>query len=365
MKRSIILATFLSVGLYADGLEEAFKNATYDGYIRAGFQHQDEGELAIGGKLHLQTAPVNGISFGTSFYTTQGVDEKYNDGVAFFSGQRDSYSILGEVYLQAEVKNTLVKVGRQELDTPYADTDDIGMIPNSFEALTFSNGSLADTTIFAGYLKKMSGVDADIAERFNSIGDVYTLGLTYEGFEGVTLSGWYYDVSDLVKMSYLEAGYEKKFANLNISFDFQYTSQEFDNGNAVDVYGASAAVQKSGITLSIAYDTSDSTNGQVAENFFGGGPFFINCEHVTMADLGADSDAYRVGVEIDGGSYDIEGFGMGLSYFEGEHLEEIDIVASYAVGEQLSLDLIYSDTTDNENASESFTNTRFFVNYRF
>ena len=362
MKSSLVLATLLTISLYAD--------VSYDGYIRAGVQAQDDSEMAIGGKLHMEADIADCVSFGSSFYTTQGVDKKYNDGVSFFSSDRDSYSILGEAYLQAEIQNTLVKVGRQELDTPYADTDDIGMIPNTFEALTVVNSSFIDTTIVFAHLQKMSGVDAKIPEKFNKINDsdgVQALGMTYEGVEDVTFQGWFYNASDVVKLTYLEADWAGSLGRFGVGVAGQYTIQDYDNGNEVSVYGInlSLGLEEHGLTFHTAYNKSDSTNGQVAENFFGGGPFFINCEHLTMADLGADADAYHVGLEVDGGSYGVDGFGMGFSYLEGENLEEIDIVASYAMNDQLSFDLIYSDMTDNAEDSESFTNTRVFVNYRF
>jgi hypothetical protein len=364
VKSSLGLVLLLAgSGLVADDF------AVYDGYLRAGFQHQDKSEFAVGGKLHFETNPINCVNFGASFYTTQGVDKKYNSGVGFFSSSKHSYSILGEAYIKAMIQNTEIKLGRQEIDTPYADTDDIGMVPNTFEALTFSNSSLKDTTIFAGYLKKMSGVDAQIPEKFTSIGDVYSVGVSYEGFEDVALSAWYYDVDRLAKMSYLEASIEKKFADLNFDFDFQYTNQEFKSAGEVDVYGASFGIGKNGITLSVAYDKADSTDGQAADNFFGGGPFFINCEHDTMAEVGANGEGIRYGLEFDISEYGVSGLGVGMSYLDAKgdesDINEVDFVVNYEVDDNLRLDLIYSDATDNLDSSESFKNTRVFVNYSF
>jgi hypothetical protein len=340
-----------------------------NGHIRAGYQYQDEGEFAVGGKLHTEIKPKYNLAFGASFYTTQGIDKKYNDGVTFFSSSAKSYSILGEAYIKGSFRNTTLTVGRQEIDTPYADTDDIGMIPNSFEAITLSNSSFTGATIFAGYLKKMSGVDSDIAEKFNDIGDVYSVGVSYDRFEDVVLSAWYYDVDDLAKISYIETGYEKKFADLNFDFDFQYSNQDFNHGGEVDIYGAAFGVEKSGVTLSVAYDKANSTDGQVADNFFGGGPFFINCEHGTMAEVGADGEAYRYGLEFDIGAYGISGLEFGVSYLDAKgdesDINEVDFVASFQVSDDLTFDFIYSDATDNLDDSGSFKNMRAFVNYGF
>jgi len=363
VKNSLGLAILLASSLIADDV------AVYDGYLRAGFQSQDESEFAVGGKIHVETNPVNSVSFGASFYTTNGIDKKYNTGIAYFSSDMHSYSILGEAYIKAIFSNTEIKAGRQEIDTPYAQSDDIGMVPNSFEALTFSNSSFADMTIFAGYLKKMSGVDSDRPEKFNSISDVYSIGVSYEGFEDIALLAWYYDVDELAKMTYLEAGIEKKFADLSFDFDFQYTNQNFESVGEVDVYGASFGIGKNGITLSIAYDKTDSTDGQVADNFFGGGPFFVNCEHDTMSEAGANGEAFRYGLEFDLDGYGVSGLGVGMSYFDAKgdesDINEVDFAVNYEVDDNLRFDLIYSDATDNLDSSESFKNTRFFANYRF
>ena len=363
MKSSLGLLILLAGSLVADDF------ISYDGYVRAGFQHQDNSEAAIGGKLHLETDPINCVSFGASFYTTQGIDKKYNDGISFFSSDKHSYSILGEAYIKAMFLNTDIKVGRQEIDTPYADTDDIGMIPNTFEAVTLSNSSLKDTTIFAGYLKRMSGVDSDKPEKFNSIGDVYSAGVTYEGFEDIVLSAWYYDADNLAKMSYIEAGFEKKFADLNFDFGFQYSNQDFDQAGKVDIYGASFGATKGGVTLSVAYNKTDSADGQAADNFFGGGPFFINCEHDTVAEVGANGEGYRYGLELDVSEYGVDGLGLSVSYLDADgddsDINEVDFVASYEASDNLTFDFIYSDATDNLDDSESFKNTRFFVNYTF
>jgi hypothetical protein len=46
-------------------------------------------------------------------------------------------------------------------------------------------------------------------------------------------------------------------------------------------------------------------------------------------------------------------------------INEVDFVVNYEVDDNLRLDLIYSDATDNLDSSESFKNTRVFVNYSF
>jgi hypothetical protein len=348
----------------------AFLNASYDGYLRAGYQKQTNSEISVGGKLHFETAPINSVSFGSSFYTTQGIGKKYNDGVSFFDSNRDSYSILGEAYLKANIKNTLVKIGRQEFSSPYADIDDIGMIPNTFEALTIVNQDLKGVDIVFSHLQRFSGVDANLPEKFNKLNNdngMQVIGVRYEGKEDLSVRGWYYQALKMVKLSYLEADYEKDFGLFGVGIGGQYTNQDYENGNEVDVFGVNlrAILPMSGLNFFASYNSVNSKNGQVAENFFGGGPFFTNCEHITLAEIGADARAYRYGVD-----YDMDGLTFMLSYLiakgdNEESLNEIDIMASYALDADLSFDIIYSDTRDKVDGSNSFKNTRVFVNYNF
>ncbi len=47
-------------------------------------------------------------------------------------------------------------VGRQVIDTPFADSDDIGMMPNRFEAYTLRNSDLENTTLTVTHIVKMA-----------------------------------------------------------------------------------------------------------------------------------------------------------------------------------------------------------------
>jgi len=89
-------------------------------------------------------------------------------GIPFLSSENDSYSILGEAYVEFKKDKTIFKLGRQELETPYANTDDIGMIPNTFEAYIVRNNSIKDTTLIFGQVQKWAGVDSSL-EKFSKI----------------------------------------------------------------------------------------------------------------------------------------------------------------------------------------------------
>ena len=114
--------------------------------------------FSLGGSLGVETKAIQGFSIGTTFYTTNPLFGKDDEGM-FLSSTNDGYSIVGEAFIKAQLGKTTIKAGRQIVDTPYADSDDIGMIPNSFEGYTLVNQDIANTTIILASLDKWSGVD--------------------------------------------------------------------------------------------------------------------------------------------------------------------------------------------------------------
>jgi len=160
-------------------------------------RHQDD---AIGGKVHLETDNYYGLSLGASVYSSNAIFYSDNMNLVPFRGENDSsYTILGESYLKLSFGKSLLKIGRQELDTPFAQIDDIGMIANTFEAVIFESKDFKNTSIFLGDIKAMAGVDAKVVDDFTNINGskhMQVLGLNYEGIKDVDISAWYYRLKD-------------------------------------------------------------------------------------------------------------------------------------------------------------------------
>ncbi len=361
-------------------VKEAAFFKTVDGYVRAGYQQDgdDNSDLALGGKLHVETNAWYGLSAGASFYTSHVVGDNDGAGVPFFDGNNESYDILGEAYIQAKFGNTTLKAGRQEIDTPYADTDDIGMIPNTFEAYVLTNTDISGTTLVAAYVAKMAGVDAEVPEKFTNTGmdgGIPTVGIIYEGIENLAVQAWYYNIKDSAGdrvFTYFDAVYGASAGGIGYEIGAQYATQDaFDGDIAGDasIFGVSASIglESAGISVAVAYN---STDGTAASNGFGGGPFFTSAEHLTLAETGADGDLLAVSGEWDASAVGLDGLTLGAGYFtlnDSNDIEatELDLTASYAFNDNFSVDVIYSDIEDDITGDGDFTNTRVFVNYTF
>ena len=361
-------------------VKEAAFFKTVDGYVRAGYQQDgdDNSDLALGGKLHVETNAWYGLSAGASFYTTHAIGDNDGAGVPFFNSSNDSYDILGEAYMQAQFGNTTLKAGRQEIDTPYADTDDIGMIPNTFEAYVLTNTDLPGTTIIAALVQKMAGVDADVPEKFTTTGmdgGIPTVGIIYEGLENLALQGWYYNVQDSAGdrvFTYFDATYGTSMSSMAFEIAAQYATQDAFDGDVdgdSSIFGVTASIglESAGISVAVAYN---STDGTAANNGFGGGPFFTSAEHLTLAETGADGDLLAFTAEWDASAAGLNGLTLGAGYFtlndrNDAEATELDLTANYAFNDNFSVDVIYSDIEDDITGDGDFTNTRVFVNYTF
>jgi hypothetical protein len=378
MRRELMSFALLSViGVEANAGDKFI----IDGYIRGTYQNHDVKrdrvykDDAIGGKLHIETASMDGVSLGASLYASSSVINDDNRGLIALRGEtHKSYSILGEAYLKSEFGKNVLKIGRQEIETPFAQIDDIGMIPNTFEAVTLINNEMENSTLFLGQIQKMSGVDAEVIDRFSKVNGskkMQVLGLTYDAIADLALLGWYYRLSgaEVDTISYFEAMYEKEFGAYAYSCGLQYSKQGHNVGGSTSVLGATLTFMANpmGLTFSTAYnETKDGS----AFSGFGGGPFFSNSEYLILDNAGDDAKAKWMGVEWDASILGLSGLNMGIGKIiletkEDKEASEIDFVASYEINSDVEIHMIYSNLKGANVGEDEAKHLRVYANYNF
>jgi len=363
----------MSVGINASTIDTMFSSLKYDGNIRVGYQNHETAlneadVMATGVKLHVETAGYEHLQLGLTLNSSYGNGKTGFEGVPFFDVNNENYAIISEAYLKATYANTELILGRQTIDTPFADSDDIGMVPNTFEAYTIVNKDIQDTTLFFSHVQKMSGVDSDNAGRFNTLNGnkgVQIFGLTYEGISHTALNGWFYNVEGEGYITYLDVSYEDETEDYTYGAVAQYVLQSYDRGEDSRIYGlaTSFGVKNLGLTATLAYNKTD---GRAAENFFGGGPFVTNAEHNTLKEAGIDGNTILLTLEWDACVLGAEGLSFALNidghHGSRQHAHEYDFTVDYSYSDSLNLTAIYSDVDDK---TDSFKNLRIFANYTF
>ncbi|HFD14140.1 MAG TPA: outer membrane porin, OprD family, partial [Epsilonproteobacteria bacterium] len=291
------------------------------GQIRIGYINFKEDGAAsthgygLAGHVHFDTQRWHGLSVGLSAYGVLNLATNQNPlnvNPDFFDADGDSFAQLTEAYLDGKWGETEVKLGRQMLDTPHADSDDIRMIPNYFEAYTITDNSIKDLTLSAGIITKMAGWENGVdAQKFVKIGEalgisnidgVVYASISYEGIKDVSFSLWYYNYQDIADVLYSEVGYEKTFnAYSSLTLGLQYDGSQ-ESGAAklgtqdAQTYGISMelASEAIGVHILAAYNKDTGSTGASSLNL-GGGALFTSMEDQTLDAVGMAGEAWIIG----------------------------------------------------------------------
>jgi len=166
------LIFILPLLLQGETLDDAFRNGKVSGDLRAFWYNGDRDlkvdrtALTVGGILSYQTAPFYGVQANASFFSSNGITSltqmPESGQTSNLKGDGSSINVLGEAALSYTYDDTIVKYGRQRLNTPLTNDYYNRMLPNSFEALTLENRSIADITLKGAYITKWKYKDSDL-----------------------------------------------------------------------------------------------------------------------------------------------------------------------------------------------------------
>lgn len=348
-----VAATVATTGSFAaSDLEGAFKEGKTSGQIRAfyinrayDFQNGATADysrdgLALGGKLAYETAPLHGISAGVAFYTTNKLDDENTvmskNDKTLFDGNDDGYTMLGQAYVQGKFGNTTVKIGRQQLDTPLAGSDDARMLPNLFEAALIMNTDLPGTTLIGAHVTRMTygtfsnaylgtgllaatggyGLRSDYKNGTflnmgkAALGDtakdsgVTTAAVIYKGIPNLTLQLWDYYAAEILNAVYAQADYSWKCllnpaATMTASFQYIKESDMHDSADLTSApyYALQLAMKAGSFNAAVAYSATGTDSGTLYNGSvlspWGGMPAFTQ-GMVTRHQFFADTTAWKL-----------------------------------------------------------------------
>ncbi len=379
IKLSVIIGLLFPAFVIADkvsedvsSVNEMFKSAKISGEIRSmyvGYDLKKAGEndiyaTAIGGHLKYELAELNGFSAAAAFaishdigFATGEEGVKQNSELSSSDGE---YTVLSQAYLNYRYKDFNFRAGRQLIDTPLADSDDIRMIANTFEAY-IATYETANFSFMAGKLQKWQGYDADLDSGWVKTGENGTWfgGISYAD-EMLEANAWYYNITKLTNASYFDIVLNHELDDeISASIGFQYLNESEISGSGIeaDIYGVFAEASAYGFTLGGAYNRSDKKSNKSSFSGFGGGTLFTSMDVMILDEITEDRDAEAITGSI---CYDIEKLTLGYAYgdFKGDadstaqeaHVVEQNIGIEYTIEEdKLSARFIYVNHQDKEN----------------
>lgn len=388
----------------AKNLTQMFSDGEVSGQIRLGYAtnrvettgDKDNYATAAGGQLKYETASLMGLSLGAAMFTSNSInalsgeqkDGKYNDEMA--SSQRD-YTELAEAYLNFSYEGFEFRGGRQLIDTPLADSDDIRMTPHTFEAYiasyTFKDLGLS---FMAGNILSWQGVDSEYNNALNNSWaktgeDGTRLGAISYATHFVEASLWYYDVTKETTAIYADiVGTIDINDDIHIAIGAQYLTESDQKKDGVSsdidgsIMGANIEASIYDLTATVAYDKVSVNDGKSIFEGFGGGSSYTNLDTMTAGTLHdgsyGDGSSYMLGLayEIAGfnffgayGDYRADAIGAGSK----AHVTEVNLGVEYQYNDgEADLTLIYVIGDDKESSTKTeFDNDRLQVvfNYNF
>lgn len=369
------------------------------GQIRAGYiNFSEEGiphitAYALAGHFHFNTQRWNGLMVGAEAYTVLNLGNQQNNTSLnnnFFDVNGKSFILLSEAYLDGKWGNTEIKFGRQSLDTPHADSDDIRMIPNYFEVYRITNTDVDDVTLSAGFIHRMAGWENGVdSSKFVQVGEtlgvdqkmdgIYYATATYEGIKDLSLSLWYYNYNDIANVIYVEAGYSHQLSKsvsliLGLQYDgSQETGAELLGKQDAQTYGISVETNftEIGVTVLAAYNQDNGDTGGMGLSL-GGGPFFTSMEDQTLDIMKTAGSAWIIGAGYDFGKLSIDNLTFGVAYgsFKADdsslyESREIDSVLEYTFNDKITAFASYAIVDFKVNEMKDYDQFRVIANYNF
>lgn len=183
-----VLTVLISNSFAADTLANAFKEGKVNGTLKSMYRDadisgQDSSGFALGGELGYVTGNVNGFGAGVTFQTSHTMGLKDNNSAEVDGSVAISETMLSEAYLSYTFDKTVVKVGRQYIDTPLVSSSSSRMLNGMFQAITVTNTSLPETTLIAGAINKWQYRAEKIQDLDEEIYTFYALNKSIKGLE--------------------------------------------------------------------------------------------------------------------------------------------------------------------------------------
>jgi outer membrane porin, OprD family len=222
------------------------RDTTFDVQLRSFYLDRDNYDTSqseswtLGGSAGFKTGYFGQVvAFGATAFTSQrlyGPADK--DGAQLLETGQKPYTALGELYGQFRLTDEIVAtVGIHGLDTPFINTHDSLMTPNTFQlyAVQGAAGSTDQTSLRfgAGYVQKIQPRNSDDFQSMSTAAGapvgvdrgVYVAGANFKA-DALSIGAIDYYSSDIINIFYSETKYSLPIVDrLSLRFGAQYTDQ--------------------------------------------------------------------------------------------------------------------------------------------
>jgi len=345
----ILCASILSPAALAEDLQSAIQNGTVNGNIRAYYNTRDyesdsktdEAAFALGGALRAESAAWYNVKFGLGYYTAQDLGTNDDDPAKVNNRLGSDLEVLGEAYISASTLDSRLTVGRQKINTPFANPGDAFIIPFTFEAVSLVNNSVNNLTLEISFINSIKNRNSDefvdvglwSTGRYGvtptSTSGTAVLGAKYK-LEGLSAELWYYDYSDLFQTLYGQVNYAfptsgswKPFVAVQYMLQTESGDELLGTVDST-LYGVEGGLAIGGSKVTLAYNQTEENADSFANGAFltpynySTSPIFTNNMLTTLENVDA-GDAVKVTY-----NYQWNDLAFKASYAEFDYAQAVD-----------------------------------------
>jgi hypothetical protein len=289
---------------------------------RDNFDNSQSQAWTLGGSAGFKTGYFGDFfAVGATGYTSQRLDGPLDkDGTKLLQPRQQAYTVTGELYGQFQLTDLIhATVGRRGFDTPFINTQDSLMTPNTFlvyavQGVAESSDDTKSLRFGAGYVDKIKPRNAQDFESMATAAGaptgvtrgVYVAGGNFKA-GGLSIGTVEYYSADIIDISYTEIKYAFSLANrVTLRLSTQYAEQR-STGNdlltgksfATNQYGLKAEVGFGDALLTMARTgtangtRSQNGSGTDMRNPWGGYPGYTAVQIENFYRAGEDANLLR------------------------------------------------------------------------
>jgi hypothetical protein len=288
---------------------------------RENFDTSESQAWTLGGSAGFKTGYFGDVvALGSTVFTSQRLYGPHDkDGTQLLETGQKEYTVIGELYGQFRLTDKIfATAGLHEIDTPFINTHDSLMTPNTFQlyAVQGAAGSTDEMNLRfgAGYVEKIKPRNSDDFQSMSLAAGapagvdrgVYVAGANFKD-AGLSIGAIDYYSDDIINIFYSETKFSLPIVDrLNLRFGAQYTDQRSTGGNlltgkpfSTDQYGLKVelalgpALLTTARTITATGTLTDGKSGTDIRSPWGGYPGYTAVQIENFYRAGEDATLLR------------------------------------------------------------------------
>ena len=291
----------------------------------------DPDTIALGGEIRFLSGQImETFKLGASYYISHGIHENDGEDTLPLGSNASDINTLGQLYLDVEVKDALVRLYRQSFSLPYLNKQDNRMVPNTHEAYVVTR----DNTNLDFILGHVSQIKTRNSEGFISMAEaagangksngLHMLGARYNLDDSFNIGAITYYTEDVSNIFYSEFNYTKIITDgITAKLSGQYTQQESVGDEHIgefDTHHIGMQVQAGYKNAILTLAATNTGSDAAIRSPFGGRPGYLS---LMLQDFDrANETGFLVGLSYDFSRWGLPGLSGYINYAEGDTAED-------------------------------------------